>query len=105
MKHQVVYETPETNTLVIKVPYFGSDGFPVGFLHQHYHPLTSDAQAMALVKHLRLHITDMQDGNTRAWSVFPPVLSGKRLGTYGRDLNRAIVECVAKLADTGAGER
>jgi hypothetical protein len=56
-----------------------------------YQPLHDDAQAMQLVKKLRLSIGALR--GTGTWSV---------VGTYPADaehsdLNRAIVECVAKM--------
>ena len=57
-----------------------------------YDPLHDDAQAMALVKKFRLEIEDewlvstsIATSNTEFWSA------------HGKDLNRAIVECVAKM--------
>jgi len=62
-----------------------------------YDPLTDKAQCFDLVEELRLHINDMQDGNTRAWGVFPGALGG--LGIYDRNLARAICTCVAKMKE------
>lgn len=55
-----------------------------------YDPLNDDAQAMALVKHCKLDIL-WQD---EKWAA-----SEMRFGAFARnaDLNRAIVECVAKM--------
>lgn len=60
-----------------------------------YDPLHDKAQAMDLVIKLRLHITDMQDGNGRAWGVYPGATGG--LGVYSPDLLRAVCECVANI--------
>jgi len=77
------------------------DGFLWGandmWREQYYSPLTDDAQAMALVKKLR--VTIGHDGLGKwivEWwpahqSLYP------RHETEGADLNRAIVECVAKM--------
>ena len=57
-----------------------------------YDPLHDDAQAMALVKKCHLHIDTFSDGT---WLV-----DGGWHGKIERidpDLNRAIVECVAKM--------
>ena len=56
-----------------------------------YWPLTDDAQAMALVKKFLLGITPPQVAHG-TWAV-----SGDCGGSVGYSLNRAIVECVAKL--------
>ena len=59
-----------------------------GSRNRYYDPLTEDAQAMALVKRFGLHITR---GPT-LWVVdHPGYISGNE------NLNRAIVECVARL--------
>lgn len=58
-----------------------------------YDPLHDDAQAMALVKHLKLEIR-YYNGEC-AWGVFP---ANQVAGSYQyKDLNRAICECVYKL--------
>lgn len=58
-----------------------------------WNPLKDDAQAMALVKELRLTVYARALGADRWWRVEDWNLE------YGRDvdLNRAIVECVAKM--------
>ena len=62
--------------------------------HEEYDPLTNDAQAMALVKKFRLDIDsgfDSDEGRTD-WQVI-----GTGAIATNSDLNRAIVECVAKM--------
>lgn len=58
---------------------------------QLYHPLTNDAQAMALVKALRLHLA-YGSGTWRVWDTYQ-----ERDGTLDPDLNRAICLAVAKM--------
>lgn len=55
-----------------------------------YDPLHDDAQAMALVKRLKLTIAREHHGDR--WGVGKPWPE-----TMNTDLNRAIVECVAKM--------
>ena len=57
-----------------------------------YDPLHDDAQAMALVKRFKLAL--YWDCEERGWCVAPE-LTGPDLSA--KDLNRAIVECVAKM--------
>lgn len=66
-------------------------------LHHHfpdgstaYNPLTNDEQAMALVKKLHLSVSREHHGDR--WGVGKPFAE-----TMNADLNRAIVECVAKM--------
>ena len=63
---------------------------------QPYFPLHDDTQAMALVKKFELQATWRAD--LKEWLVIrysePFVMNGD---TYATDLNRAIVECVAKM--------
>jgi hypothetical protein len=69
-----------------------------GVRGQAYNPLIDDQQAMVLVKHFGLGIAQLAGGQ---WEVCKEFY---RAGSP--DLNRAIVECVAKMqANTGAGER
>jgi seryl-tRNA synthetase len=64
-----------------------------------YNPLHDDAQAMALVKRFALQIVphiDYENGSIE-WTA---EVEGRRFCTYsdgGANLNRAIVECVAKM--------
>ena len=58
-----------------------------------WNPLYDDAQAMALVKKLRLEIARASVGD--AWVVVPFQYSSDR--HFSADLNRAICECVAKI--------
>jgi hypothetical protein len=64
-----------------------------------YNPLHDDAQAMALVKRFRLH--PVYDADDRVWHCVTI-----QHGFYGRDpdLNRAIVECVAKMQATSTAK-
>lgn len=64
---------------------------------QNYWPLTNDVQAMDLVKKLRLHI----HADPLTWWVMEP----KAMLDSGdhKDLNRAIVECVAAIGGRADG--
>lgn len=70
--------------------FYDSAGFEYGLS---YDPLTNDAQAMALVKKFNLSITKWDEVHwfieARDYVPCPCVIS--------TDLNRAIVECVARL--------
>lgn len=59
-----------------------------------YDPLHDDAQAMALVKKFDLNLQPDHEG----WCVSD--YTGDKVETRNADLNRAIVECVAKLTRT-----
>jgi len=73
-----------------------SDGLHVftgrGNYHKLYDPLHDDAQAMALVKKFAVCITLL--ANTY-WEVVSVMTTARSV-----DLNRAIVECVAKMQRT-----
>jgi hypothetical protein len=70
-----------------------------------YHPLTNDAQAMALIKKFRLKI--MFNDNNHEFIIESKLFTEERhtrLGSHGtvfqrhnKDLNRAICECVASV--------
>jgi len=62
-----------------------------------YCPLHDDAQAMALVKKLRLSIDTYEVGQWRVYTEELATLHGTMFCADGDDLNRAIVECVSKL--------
>ena len=66
------------------------------YITSEYDPLTDDAQAMALVKKFELEICIGVRFGDDGWLV-----SGERGNllheVWSKDLNRAIVECVAKL--------
>lgn len=67
-----------------------------------YDPLHDDAQAMALVKHFRLDISGdvrPEPESEPIWVVASPNLFPD---ADGEDLNRAIVECVAKMQSAKA---
>ncbi len=57
-----------------------------------YEPLTNDAQAMALVKKMELLVSPCDEPGQPWWIATAADAQG-----LGHDLNRAIVECVAKL--------
>lgn len=59
-----------------------------------YDPLHDDAQAMALVKRFRADIFECRDSRWRV-TIEPP--RGTLVEAWNADLNRAIVECVAKV--------
>ena len=59
-----------------------------------YRPLSDDAQAMALVKRFKL---DINQAHLAADAPWWRINYGRVVGVSDRDLNRAIVECVAKL--------
>lgn len=61
---------------------------------QYWNPLHDDAQAMALVKKLGLWID--RDSESLVWGV-QGSNPDEDFGTYNIDLNRAIVECVARM--------
>lgn len=61
-----------------------------------YAPLHDDAQAMALVKRFGLTIIRNEEG-AEAWSVGAMGLDVSPHDVDDDDLNRAIVECVAKM--------
>ena len=67
-----------------------------------YDPLNDDAQAMALVKKFRLTIYGMNRTEDE-WAIFNQYRdSCWAHTTFGSDLNRAIVECVAKMQQAKA---
>ena len=61
-----------------------------------YDPLHDDAQAMALVKKFKLRSICVNDNGSDNWSVS----RGFMESAMNPDLNRAIVECVAKMQST-----
>lgn len=64
-----------------------------------YNPLHNDAQAMELVKHLKLDIEPCFDGEEGDWMVSRWNQNGQRAWkAHGNDLNRAICCCVAYLS-------
>ena len=64
-----------------------------------YDPLQDDAQAMALVKKFDLQIGSYPLRPDK-WCVWPPV--GRTGRAFSEDLNRAIVECMAKMQSAKA---
>jgi len=60
-----------------------------------YDPLTDDAQAMALVKRFWLEPRYNEHRDVPAWMVTPSYKAEPCV--ISTDLNRAIVECVAKM--------
>src|SRR4051812_36511137 len=79
----------------------GTDKSPFGW----YDPLTDDAQAMALVKKLKLDIEPCWDGSEGDWmvSVWATDKNVRVNYTHDENLNRAIVRCVAALPAGGSG--
>lgn len=76
----------------MKLPEIDEDGdyYDEEGSSRNFWPLFNDTQAMGLVKKCRLSIEFSHDG----WWVFAPE---HQLEGQGDDLNRAIVECVAKM--------
>jgi hypothetical protein len=68
------------------------------FAFDRYDPLHDDAQAMALVKRFRLEIDATGEFGEDYWSVRLP--DGRGMGS--KDLNRAIVMCVATIREGAA---
>lgn len=67
-----------------------------GPVYEEYSPLHDDAHAMALVKKFDLILYRVPNG----WDVWPYISGGGRApGKFAENLNRAIVECVAKMQD------
>jgi len=64
-----------------------------------YHPLHDDAQAMALVKSVKLCISYLRLNVDTPWEVYDPVSA---IAANRDDLNRAICECVAKMQQAKA---
>lgn len=64
-----------------------------------YDPLHDDAQAMALVKKFNLTISGfgLTGESSNLWSVETNLSEGNDICIEGKDLNRAIVECVARM--------
>jgi hypothetical protein len=62
-----------------------------------YNPLRNDAQAMALVKKFRLEVDTSIIANDDEWGVISCSDGMVVEQSIATDLNRAIVECVAKM--------
>jgi len=61
-----------------------------------YNPLHDDAQAMALVKKFNIRLQEpLERGQESFWTVWIYGTGGSK--AKNADLNRAIVECVAKM--------
>ena len=74
-----------------------SDGIylPAGFeTGPEYRPLLDGRQAMELVRRFRLRIEGSYPLGEQEWVVWQ---GGNRIEARNADLNRAIVECVAKM--------
>jgi len=73
-----------------------SSGSATSFNIYNYDPLHDDAQAMALVKKFRLFIAH---DDTDFWVEWAGTIGGKDKVSWRAhpDINRAIVECVAKM--------
>ena len=73
-----------------------------------YDPLHDDAQAMALVKRVKLRVLRCDEefpevigsSGIHEWHVFD--INSENEGFYHEDLNRAICECVAKIKVSSA---
>ena len=64
-----------------------------------YNPYSDDAQAMALVKKLYLQCTSA-DWRTEKWQV---MYGQSNIYSVSADLNTAIVDCAAQIAERGKG--
>ena len=81
----------ESDNYVLLFHADGSQTGPFVVTPEVYDPLHDDAQAMALVKKMELRIGRT---NTNFWEVCGMGSGGKH---FDDDLNRAIVECAAKM--------
>lgn len=90
-------------TMGLKIVYPNQDDLPLcveGPLGSSmYSPLKDDMQAMALVKKLGLTIDPAEDVAPFTWRVCVSASGDweEQIYAEGADLNRAIVECAAKL--------
>ena len=92
-----VWHCPDTDTDFV--------GKPIQAVLSMYDPLHDDAQAMALVKRFGLEISQTigKDGKWSAWDATAHELTETLVRrilaseSNSTDLNRAIVECVAKM--------
>jgi hypothetical protein len=75
-----------------RTPYYRFDG--TDSHRKIYDPLHNDAQAMALVKKFRLNI--FPPATLPNWQIW--IDTSHDAGIENPDLNRAIVECVAKMS-------
>jgi hypothetical protein len=74
-------------------------GVPPHAFYQIYDPLTNDAQAMALVKRFALRLIKVPDEVAPYWLVAEVAWNPRKVeeSSANEDLNRAIVETVAKM--------
>lgn len=80
-------------------------GNPVNSAEPIYFPLHDDAQAMALVKRFKLDLDSPKGGLDDEWCAGygdDHSLTCSPIFQSSRDLNRAIVECVAKMQSAKA---
>jgi len=64
---------------------------------KHYDPLHDDAQAMQLVKMFGLNIDGVLPPGNDCWSVYTHEGIPPETIAHSQNLNRAIVDCVAKM--------
>jgi len=83
----------DVSTDIHGVVFFRTDGTKQPERHD-YDPLHDDAQAMALVKKMQLTICcNWGAADSHKWEAY----GENNKSIFNKDLNRAIVECVAKL--------
>jgi len=79
---------------------FGTNLIVQGRWARQFDPLHDDAQAMALVKKLKVYCAwdeDLQEWETETNNGKSGTHEFRHWCAYGKDLNRAICECVAKM--------
>ena len=89
---------PGCNHFVIPTPSEGSN--------PKYDPLNDDKQAMALVKRFQMDIQRylaLSEESRGHWEVVATIAGWDK--TVSEDLNRAIVECIAKVQKASNGSR
>ena len=69
-----------------------------------YHPLGDDAQAMALMKKFHIQLTKTLRTPADPFGMWIATRTDKFMSEPNHDLNRAIVECVARLQAGGEGK-
>ncbi len=85
----------DDNGVLLYGPFRDNEG---GSVFETYEPLDDDAQCMALMKRFCLDITPHNDGDHIVFFVRQfNTLSDRQPSVENDDLNRAIVECVAKM--------
>jgi hypothetical protein len=81
----------------------GSNGVLVTEKYVDYDPLNDDEQAMELVKEFRLSIDAPAGHRDSEWVVSEVKNTGAQVGN--RNLNRAIVECVAMMKGDSSSKK